>query len=54
MRWSVTLPLWRRSGVLTSRSLPAYPLDQIAEAHEAVEAGSRGGRVLVALQPLAG
>jgi hypothetical protein len=22
MRWSVTLPLWRRSGVLTSRSLP--------------------------------
>jgi hypothetical protein len=33
---------------------PAYPLDQIAEAHEAVEAGARGGRVLVALQPLAG
>ncbi len=33
---------------------PAYPLDQIAEAHEAVEAGARVGRVLVALQPLAG
>ena len=33
---------------------PAYPFDQIAEAHEAVEAGARGGRVLVALQPLAG
>jgi NADPH2:quinone reductase len=33
---------------------PAYPLDRIAEAHEAVEVGARGGRVLVALQPLAG
>jgi NADPH:quinone reductase len=36
-------------GRLDLQIAPAYPLDRIAEAHEAVEAGSRGGRVLIAL-----
>jgi NADPH2:quinone reductase len=36
-------------GRLDIQIAPAYPLDRIAEAHEAVDAGARGGRVLVAL-----
>jgi NADPH2:quinone reductase len=36
-------------GRLDLQIAPLYPLDRVAEAHEAVEAGARGGRVLVAL-----
>jgi NADPH2:quinone reductase len=36
-------------GWLDFQIAPAYPLDRIGEAHEAVEAGARGGRVLLTL-----
>jgi NADPH2:quinone reductase len=36
-------------GLLSVRIAPPYPLDRVADAHEAVEAGSPDGRVLVAL-----
>ena len=34
-------------GALTINAVILYPLEQIAQAHEAVEAGSRNGRVLL-------
>ena len=36
-------------GALTARIAPAYALDDIAAAHEAVENGSRDGRVVIAV-----
>lgn len=37
------------AGRLTIPIAPPYPLDRIAQAHEAVEAGSANGRVLIAV-----
>jgi len=36
-------------GRLTIRTAAPYSLDRIAEAHQAVEAGARNGRVLIAV-----
>ena len=38
-------------GRLSIRIAPPYSLEEIAQAHEAVEAGARNGRVVIAVQP---